>query len=827
MSFSSRIGQFLHTAFTVPVAQNPRRRNRSKHARLFDFLEQRQLFSASLSILGNGVAITNGSTTPSTTTNTDFLSASTTNNSALGYSTRTYIIQNTTASEIDLTGGSNLIQISGADAADFTVTVQPTVAIPAGGLTTFTLQFLPQAAGERIATITIPNNSSDEPAFNFAVQGDGLVTTNASSNLEVATTHAGNGTVAATNGDVLQMTYTGYLLNGTIFDSTANDGGTPFTFRIDDSTGKTYITDDKTGNTSVDNAVIDGWEQGLQGIKAGESRTLIIPSALGYGTAGSGTTIPANATLIFDVTANSLGYSPELGVQGNSTDILPGDTTPSTTDGTDFGNLSGGQTSVSHTFNLYDYSEADSANGTLIDGLSVTGGNITGTGAKNFTLTGGANGTFTITYKPTAIGTANATINLYSNDAGNPDYTFAVTGANPAYADLTVAVGATKFPASVVAGDGTTLTLPVTIKNQGNSPIAKNAVASVQVYLKDTTTGNQTLLTAPISSINLSSLAGGKTKSFSETVTVPAGTTADTYELLVAVNATGAVAESDTTNDTATTAHTFAVATGFYDLSGALVSSKLPTTVVAGQSVSGSFSLSVKNASNIVLPKGQSVTVTVLAHNLNTGVDTTIFTTHESLSAVKAGIAHTYALSVKDTAGLAAGSYQYEALLTPSPALMESNTVNNTLTTTAAGLAFDVTANPAVNNLTGTLVKSTLKAGAALLAGTVAVKIQSTGNVNLPATQQFQLLIYAHPAGAIDNSTDILLQTSAAFSVKNWKPNQSASFSVPVKFAGTLTTGSYAIEAKIVPVQSLTESSTADNLITETAAGQLLTLGIA
>ncbi len=86
---------------------------------------------------------------------------------------------------------------------------------------------------------------------------------------------------AAKKGDTVSVQYTGWLENGTKFDSSV--GGAPIEFVL--GAGK----------------VIAGWEQGLVGMKVGGKRRLTIPPSLGYGASGAGDTIPPNATLIFEV----------------------------------------------------------------------------------------------------------------------------------------------------------------------------------------------------------------------------------------------------------------------------------------------------------------------------------------------------------------------------------------------------------------------------------------------------------------------------------------------------------------------------------------------
>ncbi len=91
----------------------------------------------------------------------------------------------------------------------------------------------------------------------------------------------------AKKGDTVTVHYTGVLPDGTMFDS-SRDRGTPFSFTI--GAGQ----------------VIQGWERGIAGMKAGGRRLLVIPPSLGYGGTANGK-IPANSTLIFDVELISIG----------------------------------------------------------------------------------------------------------------------------------------------------------------------------------------------------------------------------------------------------------------------------------------------------------------------------------------------------------------------------------------------------------------------------------------------------------------------------------------------------------------------------------------
>jgi FKBP-type peptidyl-prolyl cis-trans isomerase FkpA len=112
-----------------------------------------------------------------------------------------------------------------------------------------------------------------------------MTMTTTPSGLQYQDTAVGNGAEAKAGAHV-SVHYTGWLYEGGVkgdkFDS-SKDRGQPFQFPL----GAGHV--------------IGGWDEGVQGMKVGGTRVLVIPPALGYGARGAGGVIPPNATLMFEV----------------------------------------------------------------------------------------------------------------------------------------------------------------------------------------------------------------------------------------------------------------------------------------------------------------------------------------------------------------------------------------------------------------------------------------------------------------------------------------------------------------------------------------------
>ena len=145
------------------------------------------------------------------------------------------------------------------------------------------LHFPDESCFPEIATLAVHDllvrQGSRARSTTIRKTGDGIITT--TSGLQYEDLAEGTGE-AAKAGNTVEVHYTGWLKDGTKFDSSL-DRKQPFTFQL--GAGR----------------VIKGWDEGVAGMKIGGKRKLIIPASLGYGSRGAGGLIPPNAELTFEV----------------------------------------------------------------------------------------------------------------------------------------------------------------------------------------------------------------------------------------------------------------------------------------------------------------------------------------------------------------------------------------------------------------------------------------------------------------------------------------------------------------------------------------------
>ncbi len=128
-----------------------------------------------IDLQGNSLSIIDGDSVPSTADHTDFGSVDVSSGSVA----HTFVVENTGTANLFLTG-TTMVEISGANAADFTVTAAPSgwfVAL-GGGTESFEITFDPSGEGLRSATVSIANDDSNENPYNFDIQGTGILSVN-------------------------------------------------------------------------------------------------------------------------------------------------------------------------------------------------------------------------------------------------------------------------------------------------------------------------------------------------------------------------------------------------------------------------------------------------------------------------------------------------------------------------------------------------------------------------------------------------------------------------------------------------------------------------
>lgn len=424
-----------------------------------------------INVQGNSTNISDGDNTPSTTDDTDFGTTTASNNVV-----KTFTIQNTgtgalTVSSINMTTGTKFT-IGG-------ITLPTT--INSGSSATFTVTFNSANSGTFTDTVTINNTDANEAAYDFALRATVSVApctdlfiseyVEGSSNNKAIEIY--NPTASAINlGDYDIVIYSNgsssvsntVSLSGTINPYStyvvANSGAIPAILSVaNNTTGSLGFSGNDAVALRKSGLIIDiigqigndpGTEWGT-GFQSTADNTLVRNFAVQIGDAnGADAFNPATEWTGYasDDVSNLGSHSnacttslPEMDVKGNGVSIIDGDSTPATSDYTDFGTVDVSTGTLTRTFTIDNIGTA---------ALNLTGTSpyivISGTNAADFTITAlpntpiaaASSTTFSITFDPSATGTRTATITIANDDSNENPYNFNISGigSNSAETDI-------------------------------------------------------------------------------------------------------------------------------------------------------------------------------------------------------------------------------------------------------------------------------------------------------------------------------------------------------------------------------------------------------
>jgi pimeloyl-ACP methyl ester carboxylesterase len=192
--------------------------------------------------------------------------------------------------------------------------------------------------------------------------------------------------------------------------------------------------------------------------------------------------------------------SPQITLLGNGISIADGDTTPSTTDGTDFGSVTQGQTGPTHTFTVRN----DGGSTLTLGSVSVPIGFILDVGLPT-SLAHGVSGTFTVRLATTSAGTKNGQVSFSNNDPNQNPFNFSITGTVTTPVDTTP-------PA-------------LTINSPANGAVVTSASLPVNGTASDSGLGNNGISSVTVNGANATggTTSGSGTASWSATVTLVSG----------------------------------------------------------------------------------------------------------------------------------------------------------------------------------------------------------------------------------------------------------------------------------------------------------------
>ena len=435
-----------------------------------------------MSVSGNGSwgnPIADGQTTVSRATSTDLGSL------AVDSESKTYdfSISNLGGGTLHLTG-TPIVQIGGENASDFSITRQPSNEVASGRNTWFTIGFAPTAVGIRTAVIRIPNDDPDENPFDFVIQGVGGYP-----NMIV---HSGS-----VDGPVVNPGSTPSATLGTSMISA--DGGPVVQEFVIQNTGQGTLLFAGSPRIQLTGSGAVAFSAYVAGdrVNAGGAVSL----TLGFNPATGGTfqasvkirtNDPQQSNYYFDV--QGFWAAPVAEVTGNGVVIPLGATTPSTIDGTDFGDVDVSAGGVAHAFTIHNTGAGNLMlnHESPVDVGQDAAGSWRGSGDFSVAeelpdvIVPGASATFDIVFTPHQLGRQQRTVTLSSNDPSRVAFAVRGAGTGTLAPEIQVSGGS----ANVIIDSGTTTVSAETGTVFDHVPVSSGTDRRV---FKVINTGNATL----------------------------------------------------------------------------------------------------------------------------------------------------------------------------------------------------------------------------------------------------------------------------------------------------------------------------------------------
>ncbi len=430
-----------------------------------------------IDITGNGVSITSGDSTPIISDDTDFGSLDV----ASGIASHTFTINNTGTADLTLSN-----PVLTGDISDFIITANPSSLVIPSGSTIFTVEFDPTVIGTRTATISIANNDLDENPYTFTIQGVGVDTSIYPSSISAGDdwSYLDNGSNQGTSWSQLGYDDSSWSSGSAELGYGEGDESTTLSFGADANNKhityyfrKQLTIADPSIYESIDLEAIrdDGmivyvngvlvWSDNMPGvfdhttfssaIISGAAETTWITTNIENNLV-VGTNVIAveihqrdgtSSDLSFDFKLSGVVPATEMDIQGLGVSIANGDSTPSSSDDTNFGSENFNTGLASHTFTIENTGALD---------LNLTGVNpyvvITGDTSEfslrsnpSTPIISSGSTTFTIDFDPTSLGIKTATISILNDDSDENPYTFLIQGTGIDNTPI--------FPSSISSGD--------------------------------------------------------------------------------------------------------------------------------------------------------------------------------------------------------------------------------------------------------------------------------------------------------------------------------------------------------------------------------------